>query len=122
MILNIALGIVLGVVLLYVLLAVLGVGLVFLEKLREAIAEFGVRLFRREKKASVTYSTAVPPVTQVVGNEEVLDGPYAQWSNMEPTEKQIALCKRYGINIPSGATRQELSAALDQHFVSRMAR
>jgi hypothetical protein len=102
--------------------AVLGLGLVFLEKLGEAfseaieaIVEFGAWLFRRQKKAaSVTYNAPVLPVTEVVDNEVASDVP---WANREPLKSQIALCKRLGVNIPAGATRQEVSAALDRHFV-----
>jgi hypothetical protein len=113
-ILDIALGIVFGVVLLYLLLGVSGIGFAFLGKLGEVFRE---ATETRQKDASVTYNAPVLSVRKAVGNE-VLDASDARWANMEPTQRQIALCKKLGINILSGATRQEVSATLNRHFVA----
>lgn len=37
----------------------------------------------------------------------------AHWRDLSPSEKQVALCRRLGLDIPMGATRGMVSAALD---------
>jgi superfamily II DNA or RNA helicase len=39
-----------------------------------------------------------------------------RWHNQRPTEKQIGLCRKLRLQIPAGATRGQVSAALDSHF------
>jgi len=45
----------------------------------------------------------------------------ARWRESGPSDKQIALCKKVGLPIPNGATRGQVSFALDQHFQKRRA-
>ena len=40
----------------------------------------------------------------------------SHWRQMGPSEKQIALCAKLRIPIPNGATRGQVSAALERHF------
>ena len=40
----------------------------------------------------------------------------ARWRDVGPSEKQVSLCKKLRIPIPNGATRGQVSAALDRHF------
>ena len=40
----------------------------------------------------------------------------ARWRDVGPSEKQVHLCKKLRIPIPNGATRGQVSAALDRHF------
>ena len=43
----------------------------------------------------------------------------ARWRDTVPSEKQISLCRKLKIAVPNGATRGQVSAALDQHFAAR---
>ena len=45
----------------------------------------------------------------------------AHWRDASPSVKQVALCKKLGIQIPVGATKGRVSAALDAHFSGRRA-
>lgn len=45
----------------------------------------------------------------------------SKWRNDGPSDKQMALCKKLRIPIPNGATRGQVSAALDTHFSRRTA-
>ncbi len=45
----------------------------------------------------------------------------SHWRQTGPSEKQIALCHKLRIPIPNGATRGQVSAALDVHFQRRQA-
>lgn len=45
----------------------------------------------------------------------------ARWRDSGPSDKQIALCQKIKLNIPAGATRGMVSAALDAHFSRRRA-
>ena len=45
----------------------------------------------------------------------------AHWRETGPSEKQIQLCAKLRIPIPNGATRGQVSAALDTHFSRRQA-
>jgi superfamily II DNA or RNA helicase len=45
----------------------------------------------------------------------------ARWRDIAPSEKQISLCRKLRLDIPAGATRGMVSAALDQHFAKRRA-
>jgi superfamily II DNA or RNA helicase len=38
------------------------------------------------------------------------------WHSEKPTEKQVALCRKMGMQMPAGATRGQVSAALDARF------
>lgn len=40
----------------------------------------------------------------------------ARWHGQKPSEKQVALCRKLGIQIPAGASRGQVSARLDMHF------
>jgi hypothetical protein len=40
----------------------------------------------------------------------------ARWHDQKPSEKQIGLCRKLRLQIPAGATRGQVSAALDAHF------
>ena len=40
----------------------------------------------------------------------------AHWHDQRPSEKQVALCRKLRLQIPAGATRGMVSAALDSHF------
>jgi len=40
----------------------------------------------------------------------------ARWHDQRPSEKQIGLCRKLGMQIPAGATRGRVSAALDARF------
>lgn len=40
----------------------------------------------------------------------------ARWHDQRPSEKQIGLCRKLRLQIPVGATRGQVSAALDAHF------
>ncbi len=40
----------------------------------------------------------------------------SRWRSDGPSEKQIALCRKLKLNIPNGANRGQVSAALDRHF------
>ena len=40
----------------------------------------------------------------------------ARWHGQKPTEKQVGLCRKLGLAIPAGASRGQVSAALDSHF------
>ena len=40
----------------------------------------------------------------------------ARWHDQKPSEKQIGLCRKLGLQVPAGATRGQVSAALDAHF------
>jgi restriction system protein len=39
-----------------------------------------------------------------------------RWHDDKPTPKQLELCRKLGLDIPAGATRGMVSAALDAHF------
>lgn len=43
----------------------------------------------------------------------------SHWREVGPSEKQTKLCAKLRIAIPNGATRGQVSAALDRHFQSR---
>ena len=43
----------------------------------------------------------------------------ARWREAPPSPAQVSLCKKIKLDIPAGATRGMVSAALDQHFASR---
>lgn len=45
----------------------------------------------------------------------------ASWRESGPSQKQIDLCLRLRISIPAGATRGQVSTALDNHFSKRRA-
>ena len=45
----------------------------------------------------------------------------SKWRQTGPSEKQIQLCAKLRIPIPNGATRGQVSAALDTHFQRRQA-
>lgn len=45
----------------------------------------------------------------------------AKWRNDGPSDKQIGLCRKLKLNIPNGATRGQVSAALDAHFAGKRA-
>lgn len=53
------------------------------------------------------------------GNMGSLVNREARWRNRGPSDRQIALCKKVGLNIPVGATRGQVSAALDAKFSAR---
>jgi len=40
----------------------------------------------------------------------------AHWHDQRPSDKQISLCRKLGLQIPAGATRGMVSARLDAHF------
>lgn len=48
-----------------------------------------------------------------------LKRPDARWRQQEPTEKQLELCRRFGILVPVGATKGDLSNLIDQHMTKR---
>ena len=41
------------------------------------------------------------------------------WRKRPPSEKTLELCKRFRIEVPKGATQEEVSARLDAHFAGR---
>lgn len=43
----------------------------------------------------------------------------ARWRDAGPSDKQISLCRKLRLDIPMGATRGQVSAALDAHFSAR---
>ena len=43
----------------------------------------------------------------------------ARWRDAGPSAKQVELCRKLGIQIPEGARRGQISAALDAHFFQR---
>ena len=45
----------------------------------------------------------------------------SKWRETGPSDKQVALCKKIRLAIPNGATRGQVSAALDAHFSARRA-
>lgn len=45
---------------------------------------------------------------------EILDDPDAAWRKKDPTPKQIARLKEYGIKLPKKATRGEASLIIDK--------
>ena len=45
----------------------------------------------------------------------------ARWRDSGPSEKQQALCRKLGIEIPVNATRGQVSSRLDAHFSKRRA-
>jgi hypothetical protein len=48
------------------------------------------------------------------GGEKRLLVRNARWRNEKPTEAQVGLCRKIGLAIPNGATRGQVSAAIDQ--------
>lgn len=46
---------------------------------------------------------------------------HAGWRHQEPSEKQVDLCRKLGIAIPPGATKGEVSVALDRYFAQKKA-
>lgn len=55
------------------------------------------------------------------GGAKTLLARESRWRNDGPSEKQIGLCRKLKLNIPNGATRGQVSAALDAHFAAKRA-
>lgn len=53
------------------------------------------------------------------GGQKTLLAREARWKQDGPSEKQIALCRKLRLPIPTGATRGAVSAALDLHFARK---
>src|SRR5208337_3266983 len=43
----------------------------------------------------------------------------ANWREQKPSPKQILLCGKIGLEIPIGATRGQVSSAIDSRFAAR---
>jgi superfamily II DNA or RNA helicase len=66
------------------------------------------------------FNAADRAVTEMGGNR-ALYARDARWRNDSPSPKQVELCAKVKLNIPAGATRGMVSAALDAHFAKRRA-
>lgn len=61
-------------------------------------------------------------VTESAGESLILVDRKAPWRAARPSRKQLALCARFGLATPEGATRGQVSDALDRYFASRRKR
>src|SRR5690606_29874223 len=43
----------------------------------------------------------------------------ASWRKTKPSDKQLAMCRRFGLVVPEGASKGDVSALIDVHFASR---
>jgi superfamily II DNA or RNA helicase len=43
----------------------------------------------------------------------------SSWRKTKPSDKQLAMCRRFGLVVPEGASKGEVSALIDTHFASK---
>jgi ATP-dependent helicase IRC3 len=64
------------------------------------------------------FNAADREVMADTGNKRLLERD-ARWRGNAPSDGQVELCKRIGLDIPTGATRGQVSAAIDAKLSSR---
>lgn len=85
---------------------------------RGTVAGFGMEI--HSQNLAGAFNAADRAITDMGGNR-ALYARDARWREAVPTPKQVELCAKIRMNIPAGATRGMVSAALDAHFAKKRA-